>query len=116
MYLYATKSKEMITNRELNRMKRVGEGKCRYWLVRVREGVEWSALLPKSSEVWRVSASGAYVVRYLNPVTERALKKLPLESYRVWHEDGDVLSDRERFVKVKCMDDKYWTFFNHFRA
>lgn len=116
MYLYATKNKEMITNRKLNRMKRVGEGKCRYWLVRVREGVSWIVLLPLSAEVWREIKSGFYVVRYLNPVTERALRKLPLESYRVWPEDGHELGDKERFVKVKCMDDKYWMFFNHFKA
>ena len=97
-------------------MKRVGEGKCRYWLVRVREGVEWSSLLPGSAEVWRESSSGAYVVRYLNPVTERALRKLPLESYRVWIGEGSELGDKIKYIKVKSMDEKYWQFFNHFKS
>ena len=96
--------------------------KCRYWRVRVNEGVKWLNLLPKSAEVWRVREASVEskvlvcVVRYLNPVSERALKKLPLLSYKVWSKDGHELGDKVKYKKVKWQDDKYFKFFSEFRA
>ena len=64
--------------------------KSRYWLVRVCESVQWFHLVPKSAEVWRVCGSRShcdalcwsqeYVVRYLNPVSQRNVCKLPVIS------------------------------------
>lgn len=96
--------------------------KSRYWRVRVNADVEWMSLLPMSAEVWRVREASVEskvlvcVVRYLNPVSERALKKLPLVSYRVWRKDGRELGDKVKYQKLKSQEAKYVEFFMKFRA
>ena len=97
--------------------------KCRYWRVRVQEGVKWLSLLPRSCEVWRIEGASvspcsgvAYVVRYLNPVSERPLKKLPVVSYQVWSREGRELGDKAKYKKVKYQDAKTYEFFKQFRA
>ena len=98
--------------------------KCRYWLLRVKDGVEWMGKLPKSAEVWRVKGSeecGAwrivsreYVVRYLNPVSQRWVSKLPVESVMAWRCDGHELADRAKYEKQKYQDPTTISFFKTF--
>ena len=98
--------------------------KCRYWLVRVYDGVEWQGKLPKSAEVWCVKGSlkyeawrqvsREYVVRYENPVSQRWVSKLPVVSVMAWRCDGHELADRTKYVKQKYQNSEKISFYKTF--
>ena len=99
--------------------------KCRYWLLRVMDGIEWQGKLPKSAEVWCVKGSvkyeawrqvsREYVVRYLNPVSQRWVSKLPVLSVMAWRCDGHELADRTKYDKLKDQDENTRTFYQSFQ-
>ena len=100
--------------------------RCRYWLVRVSESLvhDMMGLMPKSAEVWRVCGSRRVdeyglssvecVLRYMNPVSQRWVSRLPVQSVMVWSCDGYELSDRGRFIKLKYQSVEYVSFFKTF--
>ena len=98
--------------------------KCRYWLVRAMDGVEWQGKLPKSAEVWSVKGSvkyeawrqvsWEYVVRYDKPVTQRWVSRLPVQSVTAWMCDPHVLADKSKYDKQKYMDQATMSFYKQF--
>ena len=98
--------------------------KCRYWLVRVMDCIEWQGKLPKSAEVWSVKGSERceswrqvsreYVVRYENPVSQRWVSKLPVMSVMAWKCDGHELADRSKYEKEKYQNPEQISFYKTF--
>lgn len=87
--------------------------KYRYWIVNA-ELQELIKSVPKTSEVWRDRSCNWYVVRYLRPVTERAIKKLPIKKYYLWVGDPQSLRDRTKYDKLKELPQNQRRFFMTF--